>query len=75
MSVDSIKPGDWLYYINHSYRGIDHSGIFVYWVDKTKKIGMILSYPGRYKRKPGRYKAYDLRNVFYITRAGKRQTI
>jgi hypothetical protein len=71
--IDSIKPGDWLYYINHAYHGIDHSGIFIYWVDKAKKIGLILSYPGRYKRKPGRYREYDLNNVFFITRAAKEE--
>lgn len=71
--IEQIKPGDWLYYINHSYRGIDHSGIFIYWVDKAKKIAMVLSYPGRYKRKPGRYKEYNLKDVFYITRAGKKE--
>ena len=73
VDIDSIKPGDWLYYINHSYRGIDHSGIFVYWVNKAKKIGVTLSYTGRYKRKPGKYKEYDLKNVFFITRAGKKE--
>jgi hypothetical protein len=71
--IDSIKPGDWLYYINHAYHNIDHSGIFIYWVDKTKKIAMMLSYPGRWKKKPGRYKAYELKNVFFITRAGKKE--
>ena len=73
VSIDSIKPGDWLYYINHSYRGIGHSGIFVYWVDKAKKIGVTLSYTGRYKRKPGKYKEYDLKDVFFIVRAGKKE--
>ncbi len=72
-NIDSIKPGDWLYYINHAYHGIDHSGIFIYWVDKAKKIGLMLSYPGKYKRKPGRYKEYNLNNVFFITRAGKKE--
>ncbi len=71
--IDLIKPGDWLYYINHAYHEIDHSGIFIYWVDKAKKIGLILSYPGSYKRKPGRYREYDLNNVFFITRAGKKE--
>ncbi len=65
-----IKAGDWLYYINHSFHNIDHSGIFVRWVDRAKQIALILSYTGRNKRKPGRYKEYKIDNVFFITRAG-----
>ncbi|MDF1548905.1 MAG: hypothetical protein P1P88_13860, partial [Bacteroidales bacterium] len=66
-----INPGDWLYYINHSYYDVEHSGIFVYWVDYKKKIGMILSYGGESRNAPGRYLPYDLTHVYYITRAGK----
>jgi hypothetical protein len=67
--VNQIMPGDWLYYINHSYHGIEHSGIFIYWKDFEHKIGVILSYPGRNRKEPGRYLAYDLKSVYYITRA------
>lgn len=66
-----IVAGDWLYYINHSYNDVEHSGIFVYWVDYKKKIGMILSYGGESRNAPGRYLPYDLTHVYYITRAGK----
>jgi hypothetical protein len=65
-----IKPGDWLYYVNHSYNRIEHSGIFVHWVDYRKKIGMVLSYGGEGRRKPGRYKAYNLKDVYFIKRPG-----
>ena len=41
---NQIEAGDWLYYINHSYNDVEHSGIFVYWVDYKKKTGMILRY-------------------------------
>lgn len=63
-----IEPGDWLYYINHSYHDIEHSGIFVYWIDYKKKIGMILSYGGEKRKQPGRYKPYDLTHVYNIIR-------
>jgi hypothetical protein len=63
-----IKAGDWLYFINHSYNNIEHSGIFVYWVDYKNKKGMILSYGGESRKKPGRYKVYDLRHVYNIIR-------
>lgn len=65
-----IRPGDWLYYVNHSYKRVGHSGIFVRWVDFDKKIGMILSYAGEGRKKPGRYKAYNLKDVYFIKRPG-----
>lgn len=67
--VQQIQPGDWLYYINHSYNGIEHSGIFVRWADKKKRIGLILSYGGESRKKPGRYRNYDLSHVYTIIRA------
>lgn len=66
---DQIQPGDWLYYINHSYNGVEHSGIFVRWIDKKKRIASILSYGGESRKKPGRYRNYDLSNVYTIIRA------
>ena len=64
-----IEAGDWLYYINHSYNDVEHSGIFVYWVDYKKKTGMILSYGGESRKQPGRYSTYDLSHVYNIIRA------
>ncbi len=63
-----IQPGDWLYHINHSYRGVPHSGIFVRWVDRSKMIGETLSYGGEQRQKPGRYRNYDLSHVYTIIR-------
>jgi len=64
-----IQPGDWLYYSNHSYRGIEHSAIFVKWIDRSKRTGLMLSYGGEGRREPARYRAYDLRSVYRIERA------
>lgn len=66
---DLIKPGDWLYYINHSHRGIDHSAIFVGWIDLSKKEALMISYAGGNQEKPARYKKYDLSHVYNIIRA------
>lgn len=63
-----IQVGDWLYYINHGYRGIEHSGLFVGWVDESAKQALILSYAGESRREPARYKVYDLSNVYQIMR-------
>jgi hypothetical protein len=67
--LDALQPGDWVYHINHSYNGIEHSGIFVRWLDKKRAIGLMLSYRGEKSRMPARYKGYDLSNVYRITRA------
>lgn len=72
VDIDKIKPGDWIYYINYSYNKVEHSGIFVYWVDKQKKIGVTLSYGGEHRKEPGRYREYLLKDVYYITRPGKK---
>ncbi len=66
---DSLRPGDWVYHINHSYNGIQHSGIFIKWLDKTRAIGLLLSYRGEKSNQPARYRGYDLSNVYTITRA------
>ncbi len=66
--ANMIQKGDWLYYINHSYNNVEHSGIFVKWVNKRKRIAKILSYGGQSRKKPGRYRNYDLSHVYTIIR-------
>lgn len=50
--TSQIQPGDWIYFINHSYHNSEHSGIFIHWVDRSKRIARVLSYPGGNKKKP-----------------------
>ncbi len=63
-----IQVGDWLYYINHGYNDIEHSGLFVGWVDEANKQALILSYAGESRHEPARYKVYDLSHVYHIMR-------
>ena len=65
---NDIEIGDWLYYINHGYNGVEHSGLFVGWVDEAAKQALILSYAGENRREPARYRVYDLSNVYQIMR-------
>ena len=65
---DEIEVGDWLYYINHGYNRVEHSGLFVGWVDEASKQALILSYAGENRREPARYRVYDLSNVYQIMR-------
>jgi hypothetical protein len=67
--VSLIKGGDWLYYVNYSYGEIEHSAIFIDWIDYGEKIALMLSYGGERRREPARYMPYDLRSVYGITRA------
>ncbi|SUO95461.1 hypothetical protein [Suttonella ornithocola] len=32
-----IQVGDWLYHIDHSYHDIEHSGLFIVWINQEKK--------------------------------------
>lgn len=67
-NANLIKPGDWLYYINHSYNGVEHSAIFVKWTNYKQRIGLMLSYGGERRNQPARYREYDLSNVYQIIR-------
>lgn len=69
LNEDLVKPGDWLYFVNHSFRDIEHSAIFVDWADREKKIAWMVSYVGGNQKKPAFYKKYTLSNVYNIVRA------
>jgi hypothetical protein len=63
-----LRPGDWMYDRNRSYGNIEHSGIFVGWINAPDRIALVLSYPGMQRREPGRYRPYDLTGVWTIFR-------
>ncbi|MEA2027532.1 MAG: hypothetical protein U9N49_00955 [Campylobacterota bacterium] len=63
-----IESGDWLYHINHEYRGVEHSGIFIDWIDLEKRKALMLSYRGGKSCEPARYKIYTLTSVYNIKR-------
>lgn len=64
-----LQAGDWLYHINYSYHNIEHSGMFIGWVDFERRLGLTLSYAGSHRKEPARYRVYDLSGVYQITRA------
>ncbi len=69
--AEQIEPGDWLYYINHSYNDVEHSAIFVKWINYDKRIALMLSYGGEKRKDPARYLAYDISHVYQIVRPAK----
>ena len=72
LDVHLIQAGDWLYYRNHSFGDIEHSGIFVDWIQPASKVALILSYPGQGRQEPARFRPYELSSVFRITRPALR---
>ncbi len=66
--VRLIRPGDWIYFVNHSYGGIEHSAIFVEWINAGAREAKMLSYAGEKRREPARYLPYVLSNVYGIIR-------
>ena len=66
---DIIKPGDWIYFVNHSYCDREHSAIFVAWIDQEKKLALMVSYMGENKKLPGSYKQFTLDKIYNVIRA------
>lgn len=66
--AEQLQVGDWIYYINHGYHDIEHSGLFIGWVDKSENQALILSYAGESRQEPARYKVYDISHVYQIMR-------
>lgn len=64
-----IKPGDWLYYVNHSYNDIQHSGLFIGWTDRAEDKALIFSYAGEGRKNPARMRVYHIDQVYQIMRA------
>lgn len=69
VNTNQLQAGDWLYYVNYSYNNIEHSGMFIAWLDEEQKLGITLSYAGEARQEPARYKVYDLSGVYHIMRA------
>ncbi len=67
-----IRPGDWLYFINHSYGDIEHSALFVDWIDGGERKALMLSYGGEQRQQAARYLPYDLTNAYMIIRPGRK---
>jgi hypothetical protein len=66
---ENVQTGDWLYYVNHTYRDTEHSAIFVAWINKEKKEALMISYVGEKKRKPGEYKKFVIDKIYNVIRA------
>lgn len=68
IDTSQIQPGDWLYYVNHSYNDVEHSGLFVGWLNREANEALILSYAGESRNEPARYKVYDVSHTYNVMR-------
>lgn len=67
-NLNNLQAGDWIYHTNLSYHNIEHSGMFVGWVDKRRSKALMLSYKGQDKKEPARYKVYDISRTYNVMR-------
>lgn len=67
-NLSILQSGDWIYHINHSYNDIEHSGMFITWLDRAKNLALMLSYGGERRKEPARYRPYDITHTYYIIR-------
>ncbi len=68
--ASQVQPGDWVFFINHSFGDVTHSAIFVAWIDESARTALMVSYPGQNRDAPGRYGEYELTNVYQLVRMG-----
>lgn len=68
IDTNQIQPGDWLYYVNHSYNDVEHSGLFVGWLNRKSNQALMLSYAGEGRNEPARYKVYDVSHTYNVMR-------
>jgi hypothetical protein len=70
--MDIIQPGDWIMHNNLEYlqrKGIEHSAIFVCWINEKQMSAKTLDYRGENKCEAGHYSEHTLTQVWRIVRA------
>jgi hypothetical protein len=68
----TIQPGDWVMHRNLEYGEIEHSSIFVQWLDSERFVALTLDYAGMNRTVPGRYSEHRYGKVFAILRPAKK---
>ena len=63
-----LKAGDWVMHINIEFNNVEHSSIFIRWVDRGRKIAKVLDYAGMNKAQPGGYDEHTYSKIFCIVR-------
>jgi hypothetical protein len=68
--LDLIRPGDWLYIVNHPERTPvgTHSVLFVSWHDRARGYARVIEHPGWGAPSAGRERSYDVSRTYRIVR-------
>ncbi len=69
--LDLIRPGDWLWIVNHPESDPvgTHSVIFLQWDDRAAGYARVVSYVGGDSERPGDIVDYDVSRTYAIQRA------
>ncbi|MFK7991602.1 MAG: hypothetical protein AB8I08_36635 [Sandaracinaceae bacterium] len=69
-SLDQVRPGDWLYIVNHPDRTPvgTHSVLFVGWQDRARGQAHVIEHSGWGAPSAGRERTYDISRTYRITR-------
>lgn len=69
-NLDLIRPGDWLYIVNHPERTPvgTHSVIFVSWADRAQGEANVFDHPGGGREMAGEERGYDVSRTYRIVR-------
>jgi hypothetical protein len=66
--AELIQPGDWIMHVNQEAAGIEHSSIFVRWIDRAAHRALALDYVGGNRPAPGRLSRHDYSRVYTVLR-------
>ena len=69
-NLDLIRPGDWLYIVNHPERTPvgTHSVLFVGWQDRSRGYAHVIEHSGWGAPSAGRERTYDVSRTYRIIR-------
>lgn len=68
-----VRPGDWVMHRNLEYGEVEHSSIFVRWLDRDRSLALTLDYAGMNRNVPGRYSEHRYTKIFAILRPATRE--
>jgi len=66
--ADVLRPGDWIMHVNLEAGRVEHSGIFVKWADRARRVALALDYAGNSRPTPGRLSRHEYSQVFTVLR-------
>lgn len=69
-SLDLIRPGDWLYIVNHPDRVPvgTHSVLFIGWEDRARGYARVIEHSGWGAPSAGQERSYDVSRTYRVTR-------